>query len=78
VPELRAAFVEFLLNGVQQIAELVAERTGRPHDDLEVVAATGALLGVIVSSYLLTGRSMLQRLETIDAQLAHLETGFTL
>jgi AcrR family transcriptional regulator len=78
VPELRAAFIEFLLRGVQQIAELVAERTGRPRDDSEVVAATGAVLGVIMSSYLLTGRSLLQRLETIDAQLAHLETGFTL
>ena len=78
VPELRTAFADFILSTVHQVAELVAERTGRPHDQPEVVALTGAVLGVVLTSYLVNGSSVLQRMDTIDAQLAHLETGFTL
>jgi hypothetical protein len=78
VPELRAGFAEFLLGSVQLLVQLVAERTHRPADDPEVVAAVGAVMGVIMSSFLMPGQDIVTKLEMVDAQLGHLETGFTL
>jgi AcrR family transcriptional regulator len=78
VPELRAGFAEFLLRSVRLLVQLVAERTDRPADDPEVVAAVGAVMGVIMSSFLMPGQDIVTKLEMVDAQLGHLETGFTL
>jgi AcrR family transcriptional regulator len=78
VPELRAAFADFLLRSTQLVVQLIAERTGRPGDDPELVAAVGAVMGVIMSSFLLPGRGLASKIEVIDEQLGHLETGFTL
>jgi AcrR family transcriptional regulator len=77
VPELRAAFAEFMVTSMRQMADLVAERAGRSPGDDEVVAVTGALMGVLLSCFLLEG-SLRHQVAALDAQLAHLETGFTL
>lgn len=78
VPELRAAFADFMISSMRQVVELIAERSARPQDDPEVVAATGALMGIMLSSMLMAGKNMHELLEEIDEQLGHLETGFTL
>ncbi len=78
VPELQAGFAEFVLSSVHQVVQLVAERTGRATDDPEVVAVVGAVMGVILSSFLLPRRDLRSKLEMVHAQLGHLETGFTL
>ena len=78
VPELRAAFADFLISSMRQVIELVAERSARSTDDPEVVAATGAVMGILLSSMLLVGKNMQELLKLIDEQLGHLETGFTL
>jgi AcrR family transcriptional regulator len=77
VPELRAAFADFTVAAMRTVAELVAERAGRPYDDPEVIALSGALLGVMLAAYSL-GDDLEQQLADIDAQLAHLESGFRL
>lgn len=77
-PELRAAFAEFLMGSTQLLLELVASRTGRATDDPEAVAVSGAIMGVLLSTMLLAGRSLGERLDALDQQLANLETGFAL
>jgi len=78
VPELRAGFADFMVSSMRQVVALVAERSGRAEDDPEVVAATGAVMGVLLSSMLLVETTMPEKLAVLDEQLAHLETGFTL
>ena len=78
VPELRAAFADFMISSMRQVIELVAERSARSIEDPEVVAATGAVMGILLSSMLLGGKNMHELLNLIDEQLGHLETGFTL
>jgi AcrR family transcriptional regulator len=77
VPELRAAFADFTASSIRLVGELVAERTGRPADDPEVVGVSGAFLGVMLAGHLLGG-DLHKQLHQIDTQLAHLESGFTL
>lgn len=76
VPELRASFADFTLTAMRQVAEFAAERTGRRVDDPEVMAVSGALLGVMLAAYT-HGADLQAQLAQIDVQLAHLETGFT-
>ena len=78
VPELRAAFAEFLIGSMHQVIELIAERTGRTKRDSEVVALAGALLGVVLSALLLEDMDIPAKLRVLDEQLAHLEHGFTI
>ena len=77
VPELRASFADFTVASIRLVADLVAERTGRRADDAEVVAVCGALLGVMLAGYLLGG-DLEEQLSQMEAQLGHLESGFTL
>ncbi|CAI9419215.1 TetR/AcrR family transcriptional regulator [Nocardioides sp. T2.26MG-1] len=80
-PELRAAFAEFLLDSTRLLLGLVVERTGRAEDDPEVVAVSGAIMGVLLSALLLSGASvgeLVARIDTLDTQLARLESGFSL
>jgi AcrR family transcriptional regulator len=77
VPELRAAFADFTVGTMRTVADLIAERTGRSTEDPEVVALAGALLGVMLAAYAL-GEDLPRQLAGADAQLAHLETGFTI
>jgi AcrR family transcriptional regulator len=77
VPELRAAFADFTVASMRLVADLVAERTGRPADDPEVIGICGALLGVMLAGYLLGG-DLEEQMAKTEAQLAQLESGFTL
>lgn len=77
VPELRASFADFTITAMRQVAEFAAERTGRTVDDPEVMAVSGALLGVVLAAYT-QGDDLQAQLARVDVQLAHLETGFTL
>jgi len=77
VPELRAAFADFTVASIRLVADLVAERTGRPPDDPEVMGVCGAILGVMLAGYLLGG-DLEEQLAQMEIQLSHLESGFTL
>jgi AcrR family transcriptional regulator len=77
VPELRAAFADVAVASIRLVANLVAERTGRRADDPEVMGVCGAILGVMLAGYLLGG-DLEEQLAQMEAQLAHLESGFTL
>lgn len=77
VPELRAAFADFTITSMREMVELIGERAGRAPDDPEVVAVGGALMGVVLSSFLISGQSLREKLDALDAQLGHLEAGFS-
>jgi AcrR family transcriptional regulator len=77
VPELRAAFADFTITSMREVVELIAERAGRPPEDPETVAVGGALMGVMLSSFLIPGQSIPEKLVALDEQLGHLETGFS-
>ena len=78
VPELRAAMLDELARTVDEVAGLVAERSGRSPDDDEVVALAGAAIGVSIAAWLATDGDDLDAryLDRIDAGMALLETGF--
>jgi AcrR family transcriptional regulator len=50
VPELRARMLDQLIVAMQMLAELVAERTGRPREDIHVRAFAGAVIGAILAA----------------------------
>jgi AcrR family transcriptional regulator len=76
VPELRAAFADFVVGSIRTLSELIGERTGRAVDDPEVMGVSGAFLGVLLAGYLVGG-DLREQLGRIDDQLGHLESGFT-
>ena len=80
VPELRAAMLDELTRTVGEIAQLVAERSGRPADDDDVLALAGAVIGITIAAWFGTrGEDWQARfLERIDTGLARLESGFPL
>jgi AcrR family transcriptional regulator len=49
IPEIRARAVDEFVRTINQIADAIALRTGRPADDFEVRTVAGALIGVIMS-----------------------------
>jgi AcrR family transcriptional regulator len=76
VPEIRAAHLEHFTSGAQEFTEAVAERSGRTPDDPEVVATTGAILGIMLIAELALGRSRADHFTTIDDGLARLQQRF--
>lgn len=80
VPELRSAMLNELARTLDEIAGLVAERSGRPVDDDAVVALAGAMVGVTIAAWFGTpeGDPPARFLERADAGLAMLESGFRL
>ena len=78
VPELRAAFTDSMADSARLFASLLAERTGRPETDAEVLALAGAVIGIAVASLLTGGTSLAEQLRRLEAGLALLETGFTI
>lgn len=79
VPELRAALMDSMVENGRLIASLVAERTGRAADDPEVVALSGAVVGVVLSPFLGSEYpSVRGLLDTVVDGLTHLENGFVL
>jgi AcrR family transcriptional regulator len=80
VPELREAMLGELARTIREIADLVAERTGRPADDDAVLALSGAVIGLSIAAWFASdGDDWTARfIERIDAGMALLESGFRL
>ena len=51
VPELRVRMLDQLYSGIDLLAGLAAERTGRSADDFAVRAWAGAVVGVVMATY---------------------------
>ncbi|GAA1606548.1 MULTISPECIES: TetR family transcriptional regulator [Kribbella] len=51
VPELRVRMLDQLYRGIDLLAGLAAERTGRAADDFAVRAWAGAVVGVVMATY---------------------------
>ena len=76
IPELRAAVLEELIRSMGVLGGLVAERLGRPADDLNARAFAGAFVGAIIAVLTLADdNSELDIAALMDNSLAFLETG---
>ncbi|MFI0450989.1 TetR family transcriptional regulator [Actinomadura sp. 6N118] len=82
VPALRARTTESLREGTHAVLkEIIAERIGRPEDDLDVETFTWALLGVLQAAMYawLDGKVEIEGLpDLIDHNLELVATGFPL
>jgi AcrR family transcriptional regulator len=79
VPPLRAVLLDQIDGPFRLIAQVVAERTGRPVDDPAVRALAGAVVGVGLSAMFATADDPTADVVTLaDEALAHLEAGFAL
>jgi AcrR family transcriptional regulator len=77
VPELRAAIAGYLVGTIGRLSGLLAERAGRPRDDLEVRALAGAAVGALMAVTMSPEQGIVTDfVERMDAALAQLETGF--
>ena len=78
VPELRAAIAGHIVGTIGLVSGLLAERLGRPGDDLEVRALTGAVVGTLMAVTMSELEQGLRSdfVERMDAALGQLETGF--
>ena len=78
-PELKGAVMSQLVDAIDQLAGLFAERMGKPAEDVSVRtvagAVVGALLAVTMSPPLVMDADFVGRM---DAALAHLETALRL
>lgn len=73
----RVLGAEQLNQPIQLLSEVVAERTGRPPDDLRVRALIGAVLGTCLSvMFAVVDRPDADLAGMLDAAMAELETGF--
>lgn len=79
VPELRVAMLEELTRTVREIAQLVAERAGRPPNDETVLALSGAVIGVTIAAWFSSDGPDWVKLffERIETGLRLLEDGFS-
>jgi AcrR family transcriptional regulator len=78
IPELRARMVDGYVSGLVLLTDALAERTGRPHDDITVRTLAGAIVGIAVAAMLTADESPSDFLEQFDAHLARLEAGLDL
>ena len=78
VPELQGAMLGEFTRTLREIADLVAERTGRPADDDDVLALAGSVIGLSIAAWLGSeDESWTERfLARIDRGMALLESGF--
>jgi AcrR family transcriptional regulator len=78
-PELRARMLDQLYASIDMLAELAAERVGRSPDDFAVRAWAGAVVGVVMATYEITGNVRLpDYLAIVDKAFAHLDAGLPL
>jgi AcrR family transcriptional regulator len=80
VPELRAARLDDVRRTIELLARAVAERLGRPPDDLEIRIFTGALTGAVLAAL---GDDRIDdrdpaKLDNIRQAIDYLRTGFPL
>jgi len=80
VPELRAAMLTELVRAMEMCTDLIAARTGRAADDEEIIALSGAVMGVSIAAWLREGFPGVkdQYVNRLDRALARLEDGFRL
>lgn len=80
VPELRAAMLGELVRTLREVADLIAERSGRASSDDEVLALSGAIIGVAIAAWFASdGDEWMERfLVRVDTGLKQLESGFKL
>jgi AcrR family transcriptional regulator len=78
VPELRARMVDGYLSGLIMLTDALAQRTGRPHDDLAVRTLAGAIVGIGVAAMLTADETPTDFLEQFDAHLAQFQAGLDL
>jgi AcrR family transcriptional regulator len=76
IPELRAAVLEELIRSMGMISALVAERMGRPADDLAARAFAGAFIGAVIAVLTLSDENApLDFAAVMEASLSFLEAG---
>ena len=78
VPEIRAASVLKIEEGIPMFLEAVARRTGRDPDDPEVEAFVGALAGVVAAAYFRAAVEGGDLVAAADRAMGFLEKGFGL
>jgi AcrR family transcriptional regulator len=79
VPELRAAMLDQFASSMGLLAEVVAERTGRPPDDLAVRTLAGAVIGAMMAVMVaLHEHPDADFAELVDEVMGNLEAGFSL
>ena len=73
-PELRVRMLDQLYEGIDLLASLAAERTGRAPDDIAVRAWAGAVVGVVMATYqhLVVDDTLPKYLATMDLALDQL------
>ncbi len=82
IPEVRAAHLDHLTSATHEFTVAVAERAGRRANDPDVIAVTGAIIGIMMISQLDTSRRPAPSsprqdpVVAIDDALARLQRGF--
>jgi AcrR family transcriptional regulator len=82
IPEVRAAHLDHLTSAAHEFTAAVAERSGQKADDPEVIAVSGAIIGIMMISQLDTSRRSAPSsphrdpVVAIDDALARLQQGF--
>ncbi|WP_199429952.1 acyl-CoA-like ligand-binding transcription factor [Qaidamihabitans albus] len=81
VPELRAMLIDQIVAGIEMLDDAVAERVGRGRGDVNVRAWSGAVIGVVLTTYLAAvaeGADFADLVGYVDRGLALLEDGLPL
>jgi hypothetical protein len=79
IPEVRAAHLDHLTSALREFTLAVAERAGRTPDDGDVVAVSGAVIGILMISQLAAverSSSEPDAATVLDDALARLQQGF--
>ena len=79
VPELRAAMLDQFTSAMQLLAEVVAERAGRPVYDWRVRTLAGAVIGIAMAVMITIAEDPSKDFgATLDEAMEHLEHGLEL
>ena len=79
VPELRAAMLDQFGQAMRLLAEVLAERTHRQSDDMDVLTTAGAVVGVAMAVMFAIMDDPTVNLATLlDQGMARLEAGLRL
>jgi AcrR family transcriptional regulator len=78
VPELRSRMVDELIRNIEMMAGLVAERVGKPADDLAVRAFAGAFIGAITGViFTAPADGSVDYFALLDQTMEHFESGLS-
>jgi AcrR family transcriptional regulator len=79
VPELRASMLDQFGQAMRLLAEVLAERTGRRADDMQVVTVAGAVVGVAMAvMFTMIDDPAANLAALLDEAMGNLEAGLTL